>query len=101
MLFIPFILNDLIDENDEIDFTELEDVEINNGLSEEQLNKLDKLEWNNKIKCDMCTVCIDNFKDKDLIYKLPCNHSHCFHVNSLSQHFSITLLNNPHLLHNH
>ena len=87
MLFIPFMLNDLIDENDEIDFTELEDVEINNGLSEDQLNKLDKLEWNNEIKCDMCTVCIDNFKDKDLIYKLPCNHLHCFHVKCLNTWF--------------
>ena len=82
-LYIPFSFLELEDYTNDVDFFELDDVETNNGLTDEQISNITKLEWNEDIQIDTCIICISLFTTSDIIYKLPCNNRHCFHVDCL------------------
>ena len=84
-LFIPFSFFELMDSDsdNEVDLFELEDVEINNGLTTEQLEQITKIYWTNDIKIDTCIICFCQFNNNDQIYQLKCNDQHCFHTSCL------------------
>ena len=77
------------DTDDEIDFTEFEDIEKNIGLTEDELKEIKQIKWTPQCKYDMCTICINKFTDTtDNIYELDCEHKHCFHINCLNNWLS-------------
>ena len=82
MLYIPFVVSELMDF--EIDYTELEDVEINNGLTEEQINNIPKVEWTSEMDTTLCSICIHNYEVDEELYILPCNKNHLFHKHCLN-----------------
>ena len=87
MIFIPFMFNDLMESDNDIDFTELEDVEVDNGLKQEQLDNIEKIKWNNTLECEQCMICINKYDENETIYQLPCNKLHCFHTCCLNKWF--------------
>jgi hypothetical protein len=85
IMYIPYTLSDLLDSD--IDYTELEDVEINNGLTENDLQKLEKIKWTNDNESSLCSICIQNYEINDELYILPCNKIHTFHIDCLNKWF--------------
>ena len=83
-LFIPFSFLEMMDTDSDVDLFDLEDVEINNGLTEEQLDKIKKVYWTENMKIDTCIICYCEFNKKDEIYQLKCNDKHCFHTSCLN-----------------
>ena len=35
-----------------------------------------------------CMVCSESFSDEDIVYRLPCNKSHVFHISCIYQHIA-------------
>ena len=79
-LHLPFNIDE-----DDIDYTDLEDIEINNGLTDDEIKEISKINWSSECKYDVCTICINKFTESDnKIYELNCEHKHCFHIECLN-----------------
>jgi len=83
-LHLPYVFND-----EDLDFTEFEDVEINSGLTEDEKKEIPQIDWTSDCKYDMCTICINKFSEtNNKIYELNCKHKHCFHIDCLNDWLS-------------
>ncbi|MDA9673966.1 hypothetical protein N9T73_00520, partial [bacterium] len=91
IIHIPFVVRQLLlnldsdnDLDDLDDLDELNDWEyqdIDNGLNEDEIKKITKIEFTS-IKKEICTICFDKFENKDMLYSLNCCHN--YHINCLN-----------------
>ena len=47
---------------------------VNNGLNDQQINKLNKVYFDKKKYNDLCIICQNNFKDREKVLIIPCKH---------------------------
>ena len=47
---------------------------VNNGLNDQQINKLNEFYFNKKKYNDLCIICQNNFKDREKVLMIPCRH---------------------------
>lgn len=58
---------------------------VSKGLTEEQMNQLERIEVNEENSKEdlLCSICYDNAKEGDQLNKLPC--SHIFHIDCVKE----------------
>ena len=47
---------------------------VNNGLNDQQINKLNEVYFDKKKYNDLCIICQNNFKDREKVLIIPCKH---------------------------
>ena len=65
-------------------FRRFNETNIEDVLSEEQVNSIQKLKYkknDKKISSDECSICLENFKTNQVVKLLECKH--CFHPECL------------------
>ncbi len=78
------LINQLYPDPDNMTYEELIALgdrigEVNRGFSNDQIEKIQVVEYSKSQKENICSICFSEYKLKEKIKKLPCNH--LFHIN--------------------